>query len=76
MFENRPLMPAIVSPNELIFGASTVATRSTGAGSGFASRIITWPNGDIAEDRIVGVTGSDSASALIDDPGSWVMQMV
>jgi len=62
--------------NELIVGADTVATLTTGAGSGFTSRIITSPNGDIAEDRIVKATGSYSATASLNGSGAWVMQMV
>jgi hypothetical protein len=64
------------SPNELIFGANTVATSTSGAGSGFTSRIITSPDGDIAEDRIVSVTGTYSAAAPLNSAGPWVMQMV
>lgn len=64
------------SPNELIFGANTVATLTTGPGSGFTSRIITSPDGDIAEDRVVSVTGTYSASASLNSAGPWVMQMV
>jgi len=64
------------SPNELIFAANTVATLTSGAGSGFTSRIITSPDGDIAEDRIVSVIGTYSATASLNSAGSWVMQMV
>ena len=41
------------SANELIFGADIVATTTTAAGSGFTSRVITSPDGDIAEDKTV-----------------------
>jgi Abnormal spindle-like microcephaly-assoc'd, ASPM-SPD-2-Hydin len=64
------------SPNELIFGASTVATATKAAGSGFTSRVITTPDGDIAEDKIVTTAGSDSANATLTSSGPWVMQMV
>ena len=64
------------SANELIFGADTVATRTEAAGSGFTSRIITTPNGDIAEDKLVTTAGSNSATATLTDAGPWVMQMV
>jgi hypothetical protein len=49
-------------------------THYTGAGSGFVSRIITTPDADIAEDRIVTTTGSYSAAALV-TTSEWVMQM-
>jgi hypothetical protein len=63
------------SANELIFGANDVAQITTGAGANFTSRIITTPDGDIAEDRIVSATGSYSATAPLTG-GAWVMQMV
>jgi hypothetical protein len=64
------------SPNELIFGANTIAKSTIGPGSGFTSRIITSPDGDIAEDRIVTATGTYSATAPLTSSGPWVMQMV
>jgi hypothetical protein len=64
-----------MSANELIFGANTVATTTKAAGSGFTKRLITTPDGDIAEDKIVTTTGSNSATATVAS-GPWVMQMV
>ena len=61
--------------NELIFGADTVATASK-AGTGFTSRIITSPDSDIAEDKVVTAAGSNSATASVGASGPWVMQMV
>jgi hypothetical protein len=61
--------------NELIFGADIVSTTTTAAGSGFTSRIITTPDGDIAEDKIVTTAGSNSATATLSASGSWIMQM-
>ena len=52
-----------------------VTSHNTGPGTGFTSRVITTPDGDIAEDRIVMVVGSYSASAPMTS-GTWVMQMV
>jgi hypothetical protein len=46
------------------------------AGSGFTSRIITSPDGDIAEDEVAAAAGSYSASATLTSAGPWVMQMV
>jgi len=62
--------------SELIFGAAMVATSVKAAGSGFTSRVITAPDGDIAEDKVVTVTGSNSATATLSSSGPWVMQMV
>jgi len=64
------------SASELIFGANTVATTTRAAGSGFRSRIITSPDGDNAEDRVVTATGSYSATAPLTSSGPWVMQLV
>ena len=60
--------------NDLIFGADLTVTTTTGAGSGFTSRIITVPDSDVAEDRIVTATGSYAATAST-SPGAWIMQM-
>ncbi len=64
------------SANELIFGANTVFTGNATAGSGFTARIITSPNGDIAEDEVLTTAGSNSATATLTSSGPWVMQMV
>src|SRR6185295_2230428 len=60
---------------ELIFGAGMTAGRFTGPGTGFGSRIITNPDGDIAEDKVVTSTGSNSAVAPMSTSTSWVMQV-
>ncbi len=60
---------------DLIFGANLVQTVTSGAGSGFTKRLLTSPDGDIAEDRMVTVTGSYSATAALTS-GQWIMQMV
>ncbi len=64
------------SASELIFGANTVATTTKAAGTGFTSRIITSPDGDIAEDKVVTSTGSNTATSTLSSAGPWVMQMV
>jgi hypothetical protein len=68
--------PAVLTThaNDLLFGATTVYTHSTGPGVGFTSRVIT-PDGDIAEDSVVASIGSYSATAPMTS-GAWVMQMV
>ena len=65
---------ATTSANELIFGAGMTTTHFTGAGSGFTSRIITSPDGDIAEDGIVTSTGTYSAAAGVTS-SKWIMQI-
>ncbi len=65
------------NPTDLLFGANIVWTTTTGPGSGFTQRILTSPNGDIAEDEMVTAAGSYSATAPLSGPaGAWVMQMV
>ena len=63
------------SASDLIFGAGMTATHFQAAGAGFISRIITYPDADIAEDQTVGTIGSYSATAP-NYSGNWVMQMV
>jgi len=62
-------------PNELIFGANTMYTGDAGPGTGFTSRIITSPDGDLAEDMLVTSIGTYSATAPLVSSGNWVMQM-
>lgn len=61
---------------DLIFGANLVQTLTTGPGVGFTNRILTVPDGDIAEDKSVSATGSYVATAPVSPAGSWIMQMV
>ena len=64
------------NPTDLVFGANIVATGTTGAGSGFTKRLLTSPDGDLAEDKMVTTTGAYSATAPLSSPGAWIMQMV
>jgi len=52
-----------------------VQTGTTGAGAGFTSRVITQPDSDIVEDRIVTATGSYSATAPVSPSAAWIMQL-
>ena len=61
---------------DLIIGANYVATLTNGPGNGFTSRMITSPDGDIAQDQAVMATGSYTATAPLSSAGSWIMQMV
>jgi hypothetical protein len=60
---------------ELVFGAGTTVRTFTAAGTGFTTRIITSPDGDIAEDRNAPVTGTYNATATQNTTGAWVMQV-
>jgi hypothetical protein len=61
---------------DLLIGANCVRTWTSGAGSGFALRLLTEPDGDIAEDALTTAPGSISATAPLGSAGPWVMQMV
>src|SRR5581483_5470211 len=50
-----------ISPTELLFGAGTTSGVFTTAGSGYTLRVITNPDSDIVEDRVVTSTGTYSA---------------
>ena len=62
-------------PYDLIFAANYVTTNTDNSGDGFVDRVITNPDGDIAEDQTVTATGTYTATASIRD-GSFVMQAV
>ena len=64
------------SATDLIFGANLVQSTTTGPGSGFTKRLLTTPDGDIAEDRMVTATGSYSATAPVKPSNPWIMQMI
>jgi len=63
------------NPTDLLFGANLVQTTTTGPGTGFTKLMLTVPDGDIAEQKMVTTTGSYSATALLSS-GRWIMQMV
>ena len=71
-------VPAVATTStvDLLVAGNYVQTSTTGAGSGFTSRFVTSPDGDIAEDRVVTAAGSYGASAPLSAAGWWVMQMV
>ncbi|HZX97342.1 MAG TPA: galactose oxidase-like domain-containing protein [Myxococcales bacterium] len=72
------ITPAVTTTNtlDLLVAANMVFTATGSAGSGFTSRIITSPDGDIAEDRVVTAAGSYASSAALNASGPWVMQLV
>jgi hypothetical protein len=61
---------------DLLLGANYVQTWTAGAGGGFTQRLLTAPNGDIAEDDVVTGAASYSATAPLGLAGGWVTQMV
>jgi hypothetical protein len=63
------------NPTTVLFSANTVSTSTSGAGAGYTKRVITSPDGDIAQDRMVSTAGSYSANAPLSATGPWVMQL-
>jgi hypothetical protein len=64
------------NPTDLLFSANMVQTSTTAPCSGFTKRLLTSPDGDIAEDEMVKATGSYTATAPLSPSGPWIMQMV
>ncbi|MGB7600166.1 MAG: fibronectin type III domain-containing protein, partial [Candidatus Sulfotelmatobacter sp.] len=64
------------NPLDLIFGANLVQSLTAGPGSGFTSRLLTSPDGDITEDMMVTSAGNYSTVAPLDTASQWIMQMV
>src|SRR5262249_51325183 len=64
----------VATGNILLVAGNVVNKNTTGPGTGFTSRMITSPDGNIAEDRIVAAAGTYSATAPVAN-GYWVMQM-
>ncbi len=64
------------SANDLLVAANIVLSHTSSAGTGFTSRGITNPDGDILEDQIVSVTGTYTATAPIAPSDKWIMQLV
>lgn len=62
--------------NDLLVAANIVETWTTAPGTNFTKRLLTVPNADILEDRIVTATGSYNATALMGQSGAWIMQLV
>lgn len=61
--------------NELLFATDATLTHTSGAGSGYTSRMIT-SNSDIIEDRTVTAKGTYHGTASISPSGGWIMQLV
>jgi len=61
--------------NDLLIGADLTVNETAAAGAGFTSRMITVPDADIVEDRIVTATGSYTATAAINPAGPTIMQL-
>ena len=61
---------------DLLVAGNIVQTGTDPAGTGaFTDRVITDPDGDVAEDNVVTSPGTYSASTNLSASGQWVMQM-
>src|SRR5262249_39380056 len=58
---------SIVTTNafDLLIGANDVSSLTSGAGAGYTTRVLTSPDGDIVEDRVVTAAGAYNATAPI-----------
>ncbi len=65
---------ATTGSHDVLVAAGTTQGAFTAAGAGYTIRVITRPDADIVEDRVVSAAGSYSASASVQ--GSWVFQLV
>jgi len=59
---------------DLLVGAGITTGAFSGAGNGYASRVLTSPDGDIVEDQVA--TAAATYAATAPGSGDWVMQMV
>jgi hypothetical protein len=73
---NSTVSLTTASAGDLIFAANLVQTITTGPGTGFTSRVITVPDGDIAEDMVAGTAGTYTVSAPVSPSGGWIMQAI
>ena len=60
---------------ELLFAAGMTSTVFTAPGSGFSTRVITQPDGDIVEDQVAELQDAYSATATLNS-GAWLIQLV
>jgi hypothetical protein len=64
----------VPASSELLFAAGMTGAVFTGPGPGYASRVITSPDGDLVEDAIAPSAGSATASAPLSG-GTWLLQL-
>jgi GH35 family endo-1,4-beta-xylanase len=62
--------------NDILVSANTVSTTTSGSGKSSILRMLTSPDGDIAQDSVLTNAGSYYTSAPLTSSGIWVMQAV
>jgi len=65
---------AVPASSELCFAAGMTGAVFTGPGPGYASRVITSPDGDLVEDATAASAGNATASAPLSG-GTWLLQL-
>jgi hypothetical protein len=63
----------VSAPSELLFAAGMTGGVFSAPGTGYASRVITAPDGDLVEDLVTGSAGSYGATAAVS--GTWLLQL-
>ncbi len=63
------------NPTDLILGADLVQSITSGPGTGFTKRVLSSPQGNIAEDQTTTTTGRYAAAASLMPASRWIMQM-
>src|SRR6185437_15295590 len=61
--------------NDLLVAANYVAQTTSAADPAYTLQIMTSPDGDLVEDRLVSAAGSQAATATLSASGWWVMQL-
>ncbi|MGH8231203.1 MAG: fibronectin type III domain-containing protein, partial [Steroidobacteraceae bacterium] len=61
--------------NDLLVGADDIGAGFNAVGSGYTKRLLTVPDANLVEDRVVSATGSYSASSTQAPSSWWVMQL-
>ena len=61
---------------DLLVAANIVRSTTLGAETGFNLRLLTVPDGDLVEDRVVTTPGSYSANPSLRAPAEWISQMI
>lgn len=61
--------------NDLLVAANYVAQTTSAADPAYTLQLMTSPDGDLVEDRLVSAAGPQTASATLSASGWWVMQL-
>jgi hypothetical protein len=61
---------------DLIVGGNYDLDYVSGVGGGFSQRVLSSPDKDVIEDRVVSTVGSYRATATLQDTAPWIMQLV